>query len=94
MSKLSTLPFCVYVLHSEADGMLYAGFSTDLEQRLTDHARGKIRSTAPRRPLRLVHVEYYLARSDALRREKYFKTTKGKRTLRLILSDTLDAVDP
>ena len=33
--------------------------------------------------------EYYHAESDALRREQYLKTTKGKRTLRLMLRDTL-----
>ncbi|MDA0989381.1 MAG: GIY-YIG nuclease family protein [Verrucomicrobia bacterium] len=65
-----------------------------------------IPSTAPRRPLHLIHppspsppqadrgyggqaAEYYLSRADAVRREKYLKTTKGKRTLRLMLKDSL-----
>lgn len=54
--------------------------------------RGRDDSTAPRRPLRLIHVEYYLSRADAVRREKYFKTTKGKRTLRLVLKESLAEV--
>ena len=83
------LQFCVYVLHSVADDFLYAGFSTNLKQRLTDHFNGNVPATAPRRPLHLVHVEYYLSRSDAVRREKYFKTTKGKRALRIMLRDSL-----
>ena len=83
------LQYCVYILHSVADDFLYAGFSTDLKQRLIDHFNGNVQSTAPRRPLHLIHVEYYLSRSDAVRREKYLKTTKGKRTLRLMLKDSL-----
>jgi len=83
------LQYCVYVLHSVADDLLYVGFSTNLKQRLTDHFNGKVAATAPRRPLHLVHVEYYLSRSDAVRREKYLKTTRGKRTLRLMLRDSL-----
>ena len=83
------LQYCVYVLHSVADDFLYTGFSTNLKQRLTDHFNGQVAATAPRRPLHLMHVEYYLSRADAVRREKYLKTTKGKRALRLMLKDTL-----
>jgi putative endonuclease len=80
---------CTYVLLSLADGKLYIGYSSNLRQRLQDHFDGKVPSTAPRRPLRLIHVEYYLADEDARRRESYFKTTKGKRTLKLMLQETL-----
>jgi len=86
---LGKLTSCTYVLLSLADGELYIGYSSDLCQRLTDHFGGKVPSTAPRRPLRLIHVEYYLADEDARRRESYFKTTKGKRALKLMLRDTL-----
>ena len=82
--------YCVYVLHSIADDFLYAGFSTNLKQRLTDHFNGNVQSAAPRRPLHLIHVEYYLSRSDAVRREKDLKTTKGKCALRLMSKDGLD----
>ena len=89
MTTFAKLQYCVYVLHSVADDFLYAGFSTNLKQRLTDHFNGQVPATAPRRPLHLIHVEYYLSRSDAVRREAYFKTTKGKRALRLMLKDSL-----
>jgi len=82
------LKYCVYVLHSVADDFLYAGFSPDLKQRVTDHFNGNVAATAPRGPLHLIHAEYYLSRSDAVRREKY-QTTKGKRALRLMFKDSL-----
>ncbi len=88
--QFAKLQYCVYILHSVADDLLYAGFSTNLKLRLTDHFNGNVPATATRRPLHLLHVEYYLSRSDAVRREKYLKTTKGKRTLRLMLKDSLD----
>ncbi len=83
------LQYCVYVLLSKADGQLYAGYSTDLDQRLTDHFEGHVPSTASRRPLRLIYCEYHISKTDALRREKYFKTTAGKKGLKLMLRETL-----
>ena len=81
------LRFVVYVLLSEKDERFYIGFTEDLEQRFADHCAGRVSSTAPRRPLSLIHAEYYVAKGDALRREQYLKTTKGKRALRLMLRD-------
>ena len=83
------LPFCCYVLFSESDRMLYIGYSTDLIQRLTSHNNGKVQSTKSRLPLKLIFCEYYLFKQDAMRRESYFKTTAGKKTIRLMLHETL-----
>ena len=85
------LQHCVYVLFSEADGNLYAGYSTDLKQRLTDHFHGRVPSTAPRRPLHLIYCEYHASRTDALRREDYLKTSAGKKALNLMCRDALAA---
>ena len=84
---LNRLNFCTYVLLSLKDKEFYIGFTTNLEQRLTAHFCGENKSTAARRPLELIHCEYFLLRADAERREKYFKTAKGKRTLRIMLKD-------
>jgi len=83
------LPFCVYVLLSRTDHLLYIGFSANLPRRLEEHNQGKCKSTAPRRPLELIFCEFYLFKRDALRRESYFKTNPGKRALRLMLRETL-----
>lgn len=83
------LEYCVYVLFSLKDGKLYTGFTVDLKRRLAEHQAGSSASTAPRRPFKLVFCEYYLSKEDALRREKYLKTSSGKRTVRLMLKDSL-----
>lgn len=83
------LPFCVYVLFSEQDLLLYTGYTTDLARRVHQHNAGLSKSTAPRRPLKLIFCEYYLFEEDARKREMYFKTTMGKRALKIMLSGTL-----
>ena len=76
---LMQLPFCVYILFSEKDNLLYTGFSTNLENRIKNHNDGGTKSTAYRRPLKLIFCEFYLYEEEARKREKYFKTTIGGR---------------
>jgi putative endonuclease len=82
------LPYCVYVLFSEKDHLLYIGFTRDLEKRLERHNSGGNLSTKGRRPLQIIFAEYYLFEEDALKREQYFKTTMGKKALNLMLAGT------
>lgn len=83
------LPFCIYILLSEKDGNFYIGITTDLNRRLDEHNQGRNTSTASRRPFRLIHAELYASKEDALRRENYLKTAKGRRTLPLMLRESL-----
>jgi putative endonuclease len=46
-------------------------------------------STKNRRPLDLIFYEAYLDKYDALRREDYLKSSKGKITLRNMLKEYL-----
>jgi putative endonuclease len=86
---MTKLEHCVYVLLSAKDGKFYVGYTSNLKQRLTDHFHGHSSATAPRRPFELVYCEYHRSKQDALRREGYFKTTAGKKALRLMLRDAL-----
>ena len=79
--------YYVYVLQSEKDKLLYIGFTENIESRLIRHNSGESASTKFRRPLKLIFYEAYAVKSDALRRERYFKTTKGKATLKIMLKD-------
>jgi putative endonuclease len=90
---MATLKYCVYILYSLKDTKLYIGFTTNLSRRLTEHFQGRSKSTAPRRPFKLLFCEYYLSQRDALRREQYFKTTAGKKTLRLMLRESLKEIE-
>lgn len=83
------LPYCVYILFSHKDHLLYTGYTTNIEDRIKNHNDGKTKSTAPRRPLELIFCEFYLFEADARRREMYFKTTAGKKAVKLMLGLTL-----
>jgi putative endonuclease len=72
-----------------SNGDLYKGSTADLKKRFADHKNGKVESTRNFRPLNLIHYECYLLKSDAERREKFLKTTEGKRLLRQQIRDVL-----
>ncbi len=83
------LPFCVYILFSQKDHLLYTGFTTNIKERVKNHNDGGTKSTAYRRPLELIFCEFYLFEPDARKREMYFKTTPGKKAIKLMLGKTL-----
>jgi len=76
--------YYVYILMLN-NGQFYIGFCLDLKRRIGEHKRNKVKATSKRGPLKLIYYEAYLEKEDAKRRERYFKTTKGKRTLKLQL---------
>lgn len=73
----------VYVLLTEVDGRFYTGCTGDLRKRFQQHNDGKVSSTRDRKPLKLIYYEASLNEQDAFRREKYLKTTYGKRYIRV-----------
>lgn len=92
MVRLPIMKFYyVYVLKSLVKDFIYVGFTTDLRKRFSEHNSGKEFSTKPYIPYELIHYEAYKNIRDAKRREAYFKTTKGKTTLRTMLKELLKA---
>jgi putative endonuclease len=74
--------YYVYVLQSLADHKLYVGQTHDLKRRIEKHNRGSVPSTSNRRPLRLIYYEASMNKDDAVRRERYLKTSWGKRFIK------------
>jgi putative endonuclease len=74
--------YFTYVLKSKFDGKFYTGFTKDLDNRLNEHNSGRVSSTKKRIPFELVYFEFCLNINDAIHREKYLKTTYGKRYIR------------
>ncbi|KKU94172.1 MAG: GIY-YIG catalytic domain protein [Candidatus Jorgensenbacteria bacterium GW2011_GWA1_48_13] len=73
--------FYTYILMSNRDGYSYIGYSQDLKKRIEEHNKGYVLATKHRRPLKLVYYEACLNREDAMQRERYLKTTNGRRWL-------------
>lgn len=74
--------FYTYVLRSKRDGKLYTGWTKNLKDRFEAHQKGLVSSTATRRPFELVYYEACRNNLDAIRRERYFKTSYGKMFLK------------
>jgi len=70
------------------NGNIYKGITSNLKRRFNEHKYGKVLSTKGKNPI-LIHYEAYLLESDARRREKFIKTTEGRRIIRQQLRDVL-----
>lgn len=71
-----------YVLKSIKDCKFYIGYTNNLKKRLKLHKEGKVTSTKYRLPFELIYFEVCFNLKDALHREKYLKTTYGRRYLK------------
>ena len=74
--------YYTYVLLSLKDGNFYTGSTKDLKRRVREHNEGKERTTKDRKPLKLVYYEAIPSEQRARERERYLKTSWGKRFLR------------
>ena len=80
--------YFIYVLRGRR-GFIYVGYTTDYKKRIKRHNNGEVQSTKAFKPFRLIFLEVYINKSDAKRREKYLKTSKGRTTLKAMLKNTL-----
>ena len=78
--------FYVYVLESE-NYTRYIGFTSDLKRRLVEHNTGKNRSTKHYDTWKVIYYEAHTNKEDAMRRERYFKTSPGRSALKKMLHE-------
>ena len=73
-----------YILEC-SDGSLYTGWTNDLEKRLQAHNEGRgAKYTKGRRPVKLVHVEIFDTKEEAMRREYAIKRMSKREKKKLI----------
>jgi len=82
--------YYVYVLRCKKLGKFYVGFTKNLKRRLKQHKKGDVHSTKRLGNCKLIFYEAYKNKKDAQRRERYLKTTKGKRVLKRMLKEFLN----
>ena len=82
--------FFVYVLKSLKDGKHYTGYTSDLRRRLKEHNDGQSKSTKHRIPFEIICFEGSLNKYDAIHREKYLKSSYGKRYIKNRLKNFLE----
>ncbi len=74
-------------MESESKENLYIGYTNNLKKRIEEHNLGKNKSTKPYIPWKLIYYEACLNVEDARRREKYLKTSQGRRLLKRRLKE-------
>jgi len=80
------MAYYIYILKSSTTGKLYTGSTQNLEARLKAHNDGLSPYTKGRGPWELMYSEEFPTRSEAMKREKFLKTGKGRDFLKEILS--------
>ena len=81
-----SMSFNVYVLQSEKSGILYTGFTENLNRRIHEHNTGKSKFTSGHMPWKIIYTEVVDNRLEARKREKYLKSATGKRFLKKLFS--------
>jgi putative endonuclease len=73
--------FYVYILQSEKFGTYYIGVSSDIQNRLALHNRGRVRSTKSRKPWKLLCWKQFDTLSKAMKLEVELKSVKKRSIL-------------
>ena len=69
--------YVAYILKSLKDNSYYYGSTKDLNKRLKDHNVGRNKYTKGHRPYIVHYKEIFSNKSEALKREKFFKSIDG-----------------
>ena len=79
--------FVVYILFSEKHNKTYVGFTSNLIERFKSHNYlSKKGFTIKFRPWEVIYVAFFTTKSEALKREKFFKTGKGREFIKEMIS--------
>jgi putative endonuclease len=71
--------YTVYVLYSQKYDKIYIGQTEDIERRLIEHNNGLLSTYTKRyQPWEVIYAEEFETRSEAMRREKQLKTSRGR----------------
>ncbi len=81
--------YYAYVLKSEKDGKYYYGSTKDLSKRVSEHNKGKVKSTKGRRPLVIHYFEEFESKTEAIKRERFFKSIDGYKFLKDLKTDAV-----
>jgi putative endonuclease len=71
--------FSVYILYAEIHKKTYVGYTSNLINRMASHNSLATKGyTIAYRPWKVIHLEYFQSKTEALIREKALKSGKGR----------------
>ncbi len=71
--------FYAYVIKSINAAYFYKGHCADLQKRLIQHNSGMTKSIKAYLPFELIYFESFNTLKEAIEREKYFKSSTGRK---------------
>ena len=81
------MSYYVYILRCK-DGSYYTGHAKDVEKRFEMHMKGRgARYTRMHEPEKLVYLEQFESRGEAMRRERQIKTLNHDKKQQLIIEN-------
>ena len=82
------MEFVIYIFKSLSSDKHYVGYTQNLISRFKSHNDlGKKGFTTRYRPWFVIHVEFYKSKGEAIHREKFLKTGKGRDWMRNNISE-------
>ena len=79
--------FVVYILYSEKFNKNYTGFTSNLIERFKSHNILETKGfTIKFRPWKVIYVEFFNSKTEAMKREKYLKTGIGREFIKNLIS--------
>jgi len=74
--------FYLYILLNKDKARTYTGVTEDINKRLAEHNSGKVKSSAPYRPYKVIYTESFETLVEARQKERFYKTTTGRRQMK------------
>jgi putative endonuclease len=71
------MKYYAYILRSLSYGTFYYGSTSNLEKRIKEHNAGQTKYTKGRRPWIIHYYEVFDSKSEAQKREYFFKSYEG-----------------
>ena len=78
--------FIAYILQSQKSGRFYIGHTKDIEARLERHNLGMVTATRNKGPWKIIHLEHFLTKAEANRREIDIKSKKSRKYIESLIT--------
>ncbi|CAN1504768.1 COG2827 Predicted endonuclease containing a URI domain [Flavobacteriaceae bacterium] len=80
--------FVVYILYSEKFNKNYTGFTSNLMERFKSHNHLGIKGyTLKFRPWKVIHIEFFISKTEAMKREKQLKSGIGREFIQNLIQN-------
>ena len=78
--------YYVYIIKSKTKERFYTGSSENVHKRLNSHNSGKVKSTKAYKPQKIVYLETFENKNEALKREKQIKSYKSGNAFKKLIT--------